>query len=569
LIVPDEIVKRDKNGTLTPNREQRTIRIPAMKCPAIGFVVLGAVLSCPLWLSGQAAQPPAKLPAASSVSEDHYPDQGFLSSSRYTNRYFGFAFDLPPEAGLEPIPLHAATDSRIQLLQLAGPPSADAAISVAAFPVAGKNGPDAKTRLRHDLDQELFVGVEELHGLTKTTIAGHQFYTYETRRGIEQHVAMAINLDNYVVVFFLGSHNEKILRQLESSFRQIVFFPPAEALRYAGADAQDYEGPAISAHRLAQLRADPPARHIDPGRVQGSSYENPTLGFLYRIPDGWTLEPQGAVESAFEDANSKPDIFDPVPAGRAEHELMKICNRTLFSAWAKRPEADGQIPYDDFGEVTVSAAPAACFPGIKFPTDSSDRQAVKGFLLQFSLTHPMVREMRDANAFSSGGNVFIFLHGTVALRVSQDALSRRLSVGMSITQRRGYVLTWFFAAPHDSEMKDLLEERVAFDPGPPIKEPVAAKPGGGAPSPAADVLPSEPSETTAAAPPQTEPASKLPAGPTAASNTNATPATPAEAPQPTSDVAADTSSKPSLLRPGETMEDQQINGKPAPKHPKK
>ena len=328
-------------------------------------------------------------------------------------------------------------------------------------------------------------------------MAGRQFYFYETRRGIDQHVELATNVNSYVVVFLLASRNDKILKQLESSFRQITFFPPAESRRQAGADAQEYEGPAISAHRLAQLKADPPASHIDPGRVQAGAYENPTLGFLYRIPTGWTVQPEGAVEPAFERENSKPDLFEPT-TGHAEHELKKVCDRMLFSAWAKRPEADGQIPYDDFGEVTVSATPAPCFAGVKFPTDSTDREAVKDFLLQFGLTHPILREMRDAKAFSSGGSVFIFLHGTVALKVSDDALTRRLSIGMSITQRRGYLLTWFFAAPHDAEMNDLLEQRVAFDPGPPIKESDGAKPGGGAPSAAASALPAAPSPAAGA-----------------------------------------------------------------------
>ena len=141
-----------------------------MKFPAIGFVVLGAVLSCPLWLSGQPSQSPTTPAPAAIASEEHYPDQGFLSLTRYTNRYFGFAFDLPPEARLQPIPEPATTSNRIQLLQLGGPPSADAAISIAALPITGKNGSDAKAVLRHDLDQELFIGVEELHGLTKTMI---------------------------------------------------------------------------------------------------------------------------------------------------------------------------------------------------------------------------------------------------------------------------------------------------------------------------------------------------------------------------------------------------------------
>ena len=68
---------------------------------------------------------------------------------------------------------------------------------------------DAKAVLRKALDQELFRGVEELRGLSKTMLAGHQFYFYETRRGIDQHMLAAANLDGYVVIVQLGAHNER------------------------------------------------------------------------------------------------------------------------------------------------------------------------------------------------------------------------------------------------------------------------------------------------------------------------------------------------------------------------
>ena len=125
-----------------------------------------------------------------------------------------------------------ATDGRIQLLQLGGPAPADAAVSIVALPPGGRGPLDAKAVLRKALDQELFRGVEELRGLSKTMLAGHQFYFYETRRGIEQHMLAAANLDGYVVLVQLGAHNEKMVKDLESSFQHIVFFAPAQVRQY-------------------------------------------------------------------------------------------------------------------------------------------------------------------------------------------------------------------------------------------------------------------------------------------------------------------------------------------------
>ena len=131
---------------------------------------------------------------------------------------------------------------------------------------------------------------------------------------------------------------------------------------------------------------------------------------------------------------------------------MESCSRTLFSAWAKAPDANGEISYDDFGEVTVSAIAMSCFPTLDFPKEGSDPQAFKDFVGQFALTHPIVEDMGKGKVFSEDGIVFVYLHGTVAFQIPNDELSRRLSLAMAMTERRGYLLTWFFAAPHDSEL---------------------------------------------------------------------------------------------------------------------
>ena len=437
---------------------------------------------------------------------------------------------------------------------------------------------------------------------------------FETRRGIEQHVVLATTLGDYILRVALAAHDEKMVHRLEASFDRVVFFAPPELKQLVG-DARAYDGPSVSSHQLETLEFDPPAAHIDPGTIRGDFYENPSIGFSYRIPQGWTLEANGAVQPAAERYRERQDFGRP-RVGRAEHRLMDACSRTLFSVWAKRPDAGGQISYDDFGEVTVSAISLACFPRMKFPADSSDQKSAKDFLLQFGLTHPIIDDMRDAKEFTAGGNVFVYLHGTVGFLLPNDALARRLSIAMAVTQRRGYLLTWFFAAPHDQELKALTDERVLFDNAPPVTVVSATKPGGEAANPAAVATANTPTGATSGAaaasvpssansgasaipsaaanaangptanPPATESNAPVTRAPdsaasqtTSAGATNAAATTDSAGASSSADAGSASSSStgadpsasteqtpgdhPSLLRPGETV--QQSKGAPIPK----
>jgi hypothetical protein len=184
--------------------------------------------------------------------------------------------------------------------------------------------------------------------------------------------------------------------------------------------------------------------------------------------------------------------------------------------------------------------------------------------------------------------VFLLLHGTVGFKIPNDELSRRLSVAMAITERRGDLLTWFFAAPHDSELQQLLKKRIGFDPEPMTKDASTAKTGSGealtkgdAPAASASSNPaagsaSQPaagsgSGTSASLPGggstvDTQPASTTAGGQNGASNSSGT--MPADGPlqQQNSPSGTPQSTRPTLLRPGETIESQQGNGAPVHKH---
>jgi hypothetical protein len=284
--------------------------------------------------------------------------------------------------------------------------------------------------------------------------------------------------------------------------------------------------------------------------VSGDFYENAQLGFAYRVPQGWVLKGEGLVQPAIESYKAKVDFGRP-RMGRAERVLLDACSRTLFSAWAKPPAPDGMISYDDFGEVTVSAISMACFPSLKFPKKGSDKQQFTDFVAQFALTHPIVEDMGSGEVFTENGIVFIYLHGTVAFQVPEDELSRRLSLAMAITERRGYLLTWFFAAPHDSELLSLTNERAVFDDGSAVNVATAKGSADGGQATA------EPANTTAgnAAPsasPANSPASDAAAADSAAPSTGSS--------NPSTDQQPPGGDHPSLLRPGESMQSQQGKG---------
>jgi hypothetical protein len=531
------------------------------------FGVLIALLlggAAPLVGQTQSTAPAAKSPASTDSS---YPEQGYWSPSRYTNQYFGFTFELPVETHLRPTPLPASRNGSIQILELDGPPPADAEVFISAIPTASGNKLDAKTYLRQTLDQELYRGVEELRGLTKASFANHQFYLFETRMGIEQHVLLATTIGDYILQVVVAAHDEKTVKRLETSVEHLAFFPPTDLRQFLQADSIPYDGPSVSSHRLALLEENPPGKQIDPGRISGDFYENAMLGFSYRVPQGWVLKQQSGVQAAIERYRAKEDFGRP-RMGRSEQVLMDACSRTLFSAWAKAPEAGGQSSYDDVGEVTVTATAASCFPTMKFPKDANDIQAFKDFVAQFGLTHPIVEDMGKGKVFGENGIVFVYLHGTVSFQVPDDELSRRVSLAMAITERRGYILSWFFAAPHDSELMGLTNERAIFDNAPSASMASASQPAGESKSNgAADPASFNATDTLQTATPAgaTAPVNSGSNSPAEASPTASAGTAPAGSAQQQATTDNSASDHPSLLRPGESMQSQQGKGAPVVK----
>ena len=486
--------------------------------------------------SAQSSAEPSNSPNGGFGSD---PEDAYVTSTRYTNAYFGFSLELPDAAALKLVPQPASMDRRIQLLEMAGAAPERAGITLDAFEYKNKNYTDAKAMLRSRLDQELFVGVEELHGIGKTTVGGRPFYYYETRRGIDQHVVLTAEMDGYVLSANLQARDPKMVRELMAAFSRIEFFPPKEAKDRAGAQAQAYQGPAISAQHLREVREGLPGQHIDPGKVKGRIYVNDQIGMTYEFPAGWSVHAEGAVEPSVERYREKV-LGEPL-LGPREKAVVKACRKTLLSVWRSKPQADGEVPYDDFGEVTLSTMPLACFPNIHFPEDSRDAAAVRQFISGLSFTMPLQRDMNTARTYEAGGKTFVLTHGTIAYKDAGEALSRRISVALAMTAQRGYLLIWLFAAPHEDELRELLAAKVGFDGASNSGGSPQTMPGGGMASREEPVKPDAAlsGEAPKAAKPET----------TTGASSEATSADSAAAPPVAGAPAQPAQSKPSLENP--------------------
>jgi hypothetical protein len=282
---------------------------------------------------------------------------------------------------------------------------------------------------------------------------------------------------------------------------------------------------------------------MDPGKIDGDLYRNAQIGVTYEFPQGWNIEPQGGVEPSVERYREKV-IGEPM-LGPRERAVVKACRRTLLSVWRTKPDTGSQVAYEDFGEVTLTAMPLSCFPNIRFPDDAKDAVAVRQFVAGLSFTQPLQRDMTEARTFEASGKSFVMTHGTIAYKVEGDALSRRISVSMAMTQQRGYLLIWLFAAPHDAELRELMAAKMSFD---------------------ADARPQEPNASigpTAVASPK----SQAEAATAGAAPAVAPPVRPAA--NPVSDTpASQASMRPTLVRPGEDAQGQAVAGRgETPKQP--
>ena len=190
---------------------------------------------------------------------------------------------------------------------------------------------------RIELDQELYRGVEELRGLSKANFAQHQFFLFETRRGIEQHVILATTIGDYILeVVVCGARREdgEAPGNLGRAFGVLPAVEPSRNTCWRTASlTMDLRSRRIAWQQLeAESAGEADRSRKDQWRLLRERDARLQLSRSARLG----AEAGRRCAAGDRDAIASKEDFGRPRIGRSEHILMDACSRTLFSAWAKR-----------------------------------------------------------------------------------------------------------------------------------------------------------------------------------------------------------------------------------------
>ena len=111
---------------------------------------------------------------------------------------------------MQPIPQAASRDGSLQLLELGGPPPADAEIRSRQSRLRPGKNQDAKAFCASRSIRSCSAASKSCAGLSKASFPATSFIFFETRRGVEQHMLLATTLDGYIVRVVLAPTTRRL-----------------------------------------------------------------------------------------------------------------------------------------------------------------------------------------------------------------------------------------------------------------------------------------------------------------------------------------------------------------------
>jgi len=388
---------------------------------------------------------------------------GFVSTTKYTNAFFGFSLPLPQTPGLasfsefkEPFDSDKSRHFLFGLKALSTNYFNSKARLTLLTVIAGQSTSASSEEVR-----EAASGPKG-KSVTRTEIGGKEFWRSEseekTTKGTMRNVVFATALDGYVLQFNIASFDGKLTDQLERSIEAITFFDPAKAADIAGPESLKYS-PAVSP--VANPADGARIGGLDPGAVSGSTYTNNALGFTREFPVGWIVNDKAAQEHIIEAGHQFADGFRLSDArGRS---LFQRCAQVLLFA-TKYPEGVNKAEVNPL--VFVIVADPACFPDAPFPTSVLDRDAIEKTTQQFMGAFagtPFVAKWQDeAAVFAAQGHLMVDVSGSLAVDSLNHKLPLAVFTSCIFTETKGYWVAWGFESGSPEELRKLKKAKIGF-----------------------------------------------------------------------------------------------------------
>ena len=394
----------------------------------------------------------AQVPRPLTTSRIPLPEAGFVSSSQYTNAFFGFSLPLPKDRKFQIEDL-SESDKALQHSLFAYKSASKGLTLLIASATQVFGSPDDEAQ------KAVFLpGMQGQKGAQAMSIGGRLFWKSEleekTFSGKLYRMRYATGVNGYVILFSVSSYNSGQTQTLRDCLESVKFFNPAKANEIAGSDSKPYLPSAAKRRLDSAPQLD--LAHLDQGSVAGNRYSNPVLGFAYQLPDGWFPEAQ----------NSSARQRERDTAASDSTALVHECTKTLLSATEPTSESDksGSSP-----RITIMAADPSCFaPDLTYPKSVHDSEALQrigqAIVRTFAGTPLLGREASLMRAIELDGHLFLQMPSATAVPITGSTLLRKVHKSFVLTNMQQYWVIWLFECDTPSELERIMKTTISFAP---------------------------------------------------------------------------------------------------------
>jgi len=442
--------------------------------------------------------------ASPSAREQMLPEDGNLSDTTYTSRYFGFALDLPLNAQGHMIMLPLMPERQHALLAIgyqnggrsgsltidaiepaenvagfaaeAEQQRYEASASIATPPATMPSGtvqPGAEPgtlqppTVQPGADGRVPPGPVSSQVGPKVQLAlpGYKplpHFQSSMRNKEGTHTALYwTRIKNYKIGVLVSTNDKEFLQKAKQAMSAAHFYclqddgtltlPDGRLVKPEGGP---YQGPTIPTWRADTAIKNKPALQVPPGEVKAGVYRNPALGVEYEVPKGWNVLP----------ANNSGDPPADLTALRV-FDFLHACERTLLRI---APPAEGNVASQGRRPaITLRALDPVCL-SLRTPALPSDKRTAE----EVGATLEMLSEfgqITSSDLLPVSGQLFMVFHGTIVARATVENLAQRMAQVLYVTRHNKMLLVWSMMAPTSAELNALPMIGVTFDGSPRIE----------------------------------------------------------------------------------------------------
>jgi hypothetical protein len=414
-----------------------------------------------------------KLPTSpTAAAEDLLPESAYLTSTTYTNLFFGFAIELPmePKGHLIMLPIMPERQHALLGMDFEQGTRYGSMVISAVDPHEGLEPPTA-AELQDQLRRWEQDAQRQFAAATRMPIPDYMMRTgrfnFSVRHKGENYAALFwTRIKNYNIRALVSTNDTAFLARSKKVMADARFYCPqddgslltmkAEPVKLDG--GEPYEGPTVPTARAEAALAEPPTKAIPAGEFKDNAYRNSALGIQYQLPPEWQALPATA---------EKADTSDD-PVKQRHSSFRDACSRILLRATQPRAKLGNAAP----ATITLRALDPACL-SLRTPAtlrdsrDAGDVEATLEVLGDFGDISSNRLEML-------GDHLFMVFDGTIGPAGKNDELAQRMSQTIFATRYDKLLLLWTLAAPSRPALAAIPPSQVTLGNTKPVELKAAA-----------------------------------------------------------------------------------------------